>query len=163
MEIRPETPTDHETIYRLTKVAFQSMPFSDGSEADSIDALRDDGDLTISLVAICDAVLVGHIAFSPVSIEGRRDGWFGLGPVSVWPRLQGTGIGTVLVNAGRDRLRRIEADGCVLIGDPAYYGRFGFRSGNGLVYRNLPDRLVQWLAFGDRKPSGVLRFSPGLE
>lgn len=163
MEIRSEIPSDHETIYHLTKAAFEPMPFSDGTEADSLNALRDDGDLTLSLVAADDADLVGHIAFSPVFIDGHCDGWFGLGPVSVWPHLQRRGIGSALVNEGLDRLRQIKADGCILIGDPGYYSRFGFLSGNELVYRELPSRLVQWLAFGDRKPSGVLRFSPGLE
>jgi putative acetyltransferase len=163
MEIRPETPSDHETIHHLTKAAFEPMPFSDGSEARRINALRDDGDLTLSLVAIGDAGIVGHIAFSPVSVDGHSYGWFGLGPVSVWPHLQKKGIGSRLVNEGLDQLRQIKAEGCVLIGDPGYYSRFGFQSGNGLVYRDLPSRLVQWLAFGSRKPSGVLRFSQGLE
>lgn len=163
MEIRAETPSDYEAIYRLTRAAFDPMPFSDGTEADSINALRDDGDLTLSLVAADDADLVGHIAFSPVFIDERCDGWFGLGPVSVWPRLQRTGIGTALVNEGLKQLRQIKADGCVLIGDPAYYSRFGFQSDNRLAYRDLPSRLVLWLAFADRKPSGVLKFSPGLE
>lgn len=163
MKIRPETPSDHETICHLTKAAFEPMPFSDGTEADSLNSLRGDGDLTLSLVAADDASLVGHIAFSPVFIDGHRDGWFGLGPVSVWPRLQRKGIGSALVNEGLGRLRQIKADGCILIGDPGYYSRFGFQSDGGLVYRDLPSRLVQWLAFGDRKPSGVLRFSPGLE
>jgi putative acetyltransferase len=163
MEIRAETPGDHETIYRLTKAAFAPMPFSDGTEADCINALRDDGDLTLSLVANDDTGIVGHIAFSPVFLDGRLDRWFGLGPVAVWPHLQKRGIGSALVNEGLARLRRIEANGCILIGDPDYYGRFGFRSSDGLTYRNLPGRLVQWLNFGEVRPLGVLRFSRGLE
>lgn len=163
MELRAETPSDHETIYRLTKAAFAPMPFSDGTEADAITALREAGDLALSLVATGDAGIVGHIAFSPVFVDGHGNGWFGLGPVSVWPHLQRTGIGSALVKEGLFRLRQTRADGCVLIGDPRYYSRFGFASGNGLIYRDLPSQLVQWLAFGERRPSGVLRFSPGLE
>ena len=163
MEIRAEAPSDHETIYRLTKAAFDPMPFSDGSEADRIDALRRDGDLTLSLVAEDNAGVVGHIAFSPVSFDGHGEKWFGLGPVAVWPHLQKRGIGSALVNEGVARLRRSGAHGCVLIGDPDYYGRFGFRSGDRLTYRDLPTGFVQWLSFGEDEPVGVLRFSPGLE
>jgi putative acetyltransferase len=139
------------------------MAFSDGTEAERISALRRDGDLALALVATDNTAIVGHIAFSPVFIDGHCDGWFGLGPVSVWPHLQRKGIGSALVNEGLDQLRQRKADGCILIGDPGYYSRFGFVSGDRLVYRDLPSRLVQWLAFGDRKPSGLLRFSPGLE
>jgi putative acetyltransferase len=97
MELRAETPSDHETIYLLTKAAFDPMPFSDGTEADAITALREAGDLALSLVATGDAGIVGQIAFSSVFVDGHRNGWFGLGPVSVWPHLQRTGIGSALV------------------------------------------------------------------
>ncbi len=139
------------------------MPFSDGTEADRINTLRNDGDLTLSLVATDNNAIVGHIAFSPVFLNGRRTQWFGLGPVAVWPNHQRKGIGSALVNEGLELLRRVEAKGCILIGDPNYYGRFGFQSGTEMTYRDLPSRLVQWLSFGDVKPLGVLRFSPGLE
>ncbi len=129
MKIRAETPSDYETIYRLTKAAFDPMPFSDGTEADAITVLREDGDLTLSLVATGDAGLLGHIAFSPVFVDGHRDGWFGLGPVSVWPHLQRTGIGSALVKEGLSRLRQMRADGCVLIGDPRYLQPLRFRVG----------------------------------
>jgi len=163
VDIRPETPDDYETIYRLTKSAFAPMPFSDGTEAERINTLRDDGDLVLSLVATDTTEIVGHIAFSPVFLNENLDGWFGLGPVAVWPHLQKNGIGGALVKEGLERLRQAEANGCILIGDPAYYGRFGFRSSGGVSYRSLPSRLVQWLSFRDAEPVGVLRFSPGLE
>src|SRR5262245_53610407 len=100
MKIRVDAPSDHEATYRLTKAAFDPMAFSDGSEADRIDALRRAGDLTLSLVAEEDSGVVGHIAFSPVSLDGHGEGWFGLGPVAVWPHLQKRGIGSALVNEG---------------------------------------------------------------
>lgn len=60
-------------------------------------------------------------------------------------------------------LKRKTALGCVLIGDPTYYGQFGF-SGNGrLSYRDLPREIVQWVAFGEAMPARVLQFSPGPE
>ncbi len=139
------------------------MPFSEGNEAECIEKLRSDGDLTLSLVAISDAEPVGHVAFSPVFFDDCFAGWYGLGPVSVWPQSQRTGIGSALINEGIARLKQMSASGCVLIGDPAYYSRFGFVGDGRLSYRNLPPRIVQWLAFDGTKPSGVLRYSPGLE
>ena len=163
MDIRPENPSDYAAIDRITRAAFAPMPFSEGTEAECIEKLRGDGDLTLSLVAIRDAEVVGHIAFSPVFIDASFDGWYGLGPVSASPEVQRKGIGSALINEGLARLRQMGAQGCALIGDPAYYSRFGFIGDGRLAYRNLPTRIVQWLAFNDAKPSGVLRYSPGLE
>jgi len=163
MEIRPESPDDRETIYALTKTAFDPMPFSDGTEADCINKLRADGDLRWSLVAIDQGKLVGHIAFSPVFLTDSPNEWFGLGPVSVWPDFQKTGIGSKLVNTGLEVLKQSNVPGCVLIGDPGYYKRFGFVGDGRISYRDLPNEVVQWLAFGHKKPSGTVTFSPGLE
>lgn len=163
MDIRPETSEDCEAIHALTEIAFDPMPFSDGTEAACIEKLRADGDLKLSLVAIESGRLVGHVAFSPVHISDTADGWFGLGPVSVSPELQKAGIGSALINEGLGRLRAAAAQGCVLIGDPRYYKKFGFVGDGRLSYRELPGDVVQWLAFGAAKPSGTLRFSPGLE
>ncbi len=84
MEIRPERPEDIDTIRTLTTAAFHPMPYSSGTEAAIIDALRQAGALTLSLVAIHDGDVAGHVAFSPVTINGAASGWYGLGPVSVW-------------------------------------------------------------------------------
>ena len=163
MDIRPERQSDHDAIHRLTKAAFEPMPFSEGDEAECIVKLREDGDLTLSLVAVEGSDIVGHIAFSPVSFDEVFKGWYGLGPISVWPHLQRRGIGGVLVKRGIAELKRKGAVGCVLIGDPAYYHRFGFVGDGRLSYRNLPNEIVQWLAFGEATPAGTLKFSPGLE
>ena len=163
MEIRPERPEDRETIRRLTKAAFAPMPFSEGDEAECLDALREDGDLTLSLVAVEGGEIVGHVAFSPVSFDGVFSRWRGLGPISVRPDLQRRGVGGALIKQGLAELKREGALGCVLIGDPAYYGRFGFVGDGRVSYRDLPSKVVQWLAFGDARPSGTLKFSPGLE
>ena len=163
MEIRPEAPNDSENIYALTKAAFDLMPFSDGTEADCIKKLRVDGDLKVSLVALEHGRLIGHIAFSPVFISRASGKWFDLGPVSVWPELQGVGIGSTLINEGLAILMQTKALGCVLIGDPNYYCKFGFVGDGRITYRELPKEIVQWIAFGEAKPSGTLKFSPGLE
>ena len=163
MKIRPETPADLDAIYQLTQRAFAPMPFSDGNEGDCTNALRADGDLTISLVAEMDGELIGHIAFSPVTIAGDSDHWYGLGPVSAAPEKQKSGIGSALINRGLEMIKDLGAKGCVLIGDPNYYCRFGFVGDGRLTYKDLPKEVVQWLSFSGEKPSGVLRYSPGLE
>ncbi len=163
MDIRAETPGDIETIYALTKAAFEPMPYSDGTEQDCVNKLRADGDLELSLVAIDQGRLVGHVAFSPVSITGAPQRWLGLGPVSVWPELQKTGIGSSLIKTGLEMLKSDGVAGCVLIGDPNYYRRFGFLGDGSLSYRDLADDVVQWLSFDGTRPKGVLTFSPGLE
>ncbi len=162
-DIRSEVPSDHAAIFRLTKAAFEPMPFSDGDEAECIDKLRADGDLTLSFVATDGGEIIGHIAFSPVFLNNSFDHWYGLGPVSVAPERQRSGIGSALINHGLSGLKRLDAMGCVLIGDPNYYRRFGFVGDGRLTYRELAPEIVQWLAFGEEKPEGTLRYSPGLE
>lgn len=163
MIIRPERPGDIDTIHALTEAAFKPMPFSDGTEPDCIRKLRQDGDLTVSLIAEQNDKVVGHVAFSPVQIDGKSAGWFGLGPVSVWPHLQKQGIGGALIKHGLARIQQLGAPGCVLIGDPNYYVRFGFIGDGSLTYRDLAPEYVQWKAFAIEKPSGELTFSAGLE
>ncbi len=123
MLIRHERPGDEEAIHRLTTAAFAPMPFSNGSEAPIIRALRESGDLTLSLVAEEDGTVIGHVAFSPVTIAGIHEGWFGLGPVSVWPERQRQGIGKALILKGLESLKERSARGCALIGNPEIYRR----------------------------------------
>jgi putative acetyltransferase len=122
--------------------------------------LREAGDLTISLVAEAEDEIVGHIAFSPVTINGNHDGWFGLGPVSVAPSLQKQGIGRTLIETGLDMLRQRGATGCALTGNPEIYSRLGFRSDGNLSYGALDTRFVQWMTFAGPTPVGELRFAP---
>lgn len=156
MLIRPESPRDVDIIRALTAAAFARVHYSDGSQPSIIDRLRGDGDLHLSLVADSGGV-VGHVAFSPVTLEspGR---WFGLGPVAVSPDRQGRGIGQALISSGLDRLRREGAAGCVLIGDPRYYARFGFEPMPGLTFGGMDGTVVQGLAFGETKPRGEIRY-----
>jgi putative acetyltransferase len=163
MILRPERANDIDAIHALTTAAFKPMSYSDGTEADCIDKLRADGDLHLSLVATQDDEIIGHIAFSPVTLDGISDNWFGLGPISVAIPHQKTGIGSALIRAGFDWLHTQNAKGCVLIGDPNYYSRFGFISTGTLSYQNLPPELVQWIGWSGNTASGVVRFSRGLE
>src|ERR1700761_5292975 len=126
MQIRPERPEDARAISIVTEAAFKEAEHTSGTEARIVEALRAANALTVSLVAVEDDMIVGHVAFSPVSISDGSVGWFGLGPVSVTPPRQGQGIGQALVREGLGRLESAGAVGCVVLGDPDYYGRFGF-------------------------------------
>ena len=161
--IRPEQPADEQMIHDLTVAAFEPVSYSDGSEASIIAGLREDGDLAVSLVAVEGSNIVGHVAFSPVTVGASSDGWYGLAPVSVCPDRQRKGIGSTLINEGLAILRTRGAKGCALVGDPDYYGRFGFQSDGRVSYKELPARYLQWFPFGDEAPSGRLRFRPAFE
>lgn len=158
--IRPEVPGDAAAIAALVTAAFESAAHSDGTEAEIVDGLRRDGDLTLSLVAE-DEVILGHIAFSPVSISDGSAHWYGLAPVSVVPDCQSQGIGAALVQHGLAELRALGARGCVVLGDPAYYGRFGFVADPALIYPGVPEGLFQRLVFEDRAPRGTVRYAFG--
>lgn len=160
MTIRDERPDDAPAIAELTTAAFLTAAHSAGTEAAIVDGLRAAAALTLSLVAEEDGVLVGHAAFSPVVLGGREGRWYGLGPLSVLPARQRSGIGSSLVGAGLDRLRGLGAAGAVLVGDPAFYGRLGFHAAEGLVCEGVPDRFVLARAFGDEPARGAIGFHP---
>ncbi|GLS33157.1 putative acetyltransferase [Mesorhizobium albiziae] len=160
MLIRYETPADFDAIHELTSIAFKSMAFSDGSEADIIRALRADGDLTISLVAEENGEVIGHVAFSQVTIDGSHGGWFGLGPIAVKPELQRQGIGKALIAEGLRLLEERGASGCALIGNPEVYSRAGFASDGQLKYQDVDTKFVQRIVLRGPAPSGALKFAP---
>lgn len=160
MQIRLERPEDATTIHALTDTAFKGMPFSDDTEASVIDALRAAGALTLSLVATQGGEIVGHVAFSPVTINGEAGDWYGLGPVSVWPNLQRQGIGQSLIREGLGRLKSMGAGGCVLLGNPAYYRRFGFENDPDLRHAGAPSWAFQCLTLNGHRPIGEVSFHP---
>jgi putative acetyltransferase len=158
MQIRPEHPNDIAAIRDLTMTAFAAAPFSSGTEAAIVDALRGAAALTLSLVAVEGMELVGHAAFSPVLIDGEDRGWYGLGPVSVRPDRQGLGIGQALVKAGLAKLEERGAAGCVVLGEPEYYGRFGFASDPALRYADVPPQYFQRLVLRGPAPRGQVSY-----
>jgi len=163
VHIRTERPADDAAIHELTRAAFEPMPFSSGTEAPIVRALHAAGDLTLSLVAEEDGAIVGHIAFSPVTIDGVHAGWFGLGPISVRADRQRQGIGKALIAEGLELLREQGAVGVALIGNPEIYSRSGFESDGLLAYGDLDRRLVQWLVLSGPPPRGELKFAPGFD
>lgn len=160
MEISAERPQHVEAIRSLTSAAFEQAEHSSHTEAAIIDALRRAGALSLSLVAVDAGEVVGHAAFSPVTIDTGAGQWFGLGPVSVLPDRQGKGIGSALIGQGLGLLRSGGAKGCVVLGEPAFYGRFGFRSGSDLRYPDAPARYFQWINFAGEPVSGTVSYHP---
>jgi putative acetyltransferase len=155
--IRSELPGDVDAIRAVTSAAFAATSYGSGSEAAIVDALRQSGALTVSLVAV-DGGVVGHVGFSPVRIDGVRGSWYGLGPVSVQPERQRNGIGEQLIRDGLARLRQLGAEGCVVLGDSGYYRRFGFVSDPGLHYRGVSQKYFQRLVIGGAVPKGEVTY-----
>jgi putative acetyltransferase len=160
LEIRPETTADYSAIYALTAQAFAPMPYSDGDEQYLINKLRDGGALALSLVAYINNKVVGHVAFSPAFAADGSPNWFALGPVSVLPDLQGQGIGGLLIREGIDWLVAQNAAGCVLVGNPKYYQRFGFVVTPNLAPEGQPKEYFQVLPLGCADPKSVIAFHP---
>lgn len=159
--IRPEQAGDERAIRALTDAAFHDMPHSDGDEGPLVEQLRADGDLVLSLVALnSDKAIVGHIAFSPVSIEHSDGPWFQLAPVSVIPLRQKTGIGSELIEKGLKEMRGAGARGIALVGNPDYYERFGFTREHTLTLSEAMDPYLQILQFEGEAPSGKLTLAP---
>jgi putative acetyltransferase len=135
LAIRDEAPADVAAIQAVERRAFDRA-----GEADLVDRLRADGALVVSLVAELDGCVVGHVAFSPVTIAGACD-VVGLGPVAVLPAVQTCAVGARLVEEGLARARERGAGAAVVLGHPDYYPRFGFAVSTkyGIHYPEVPE------------------------
>lgn len=161
--IRNETPSDSEAIEAITIAAFKSATHTSHTEQYIVRALREAGQLSVSLVADEAGVVIGHVAVSPVTISDGSTGWFGLGPISISPEHQRQGIGTSLMQAALAALRALGAEGCVVLGDPTYYGRFGFSTEPSLVLPGVPAEYFQAIALGGAMPAGTVAYHPAFE
>ena len=158
INIRQERSGDLESICEVTVAAFLSAPHTAHTEQFIVKALRDSGVLSASLVAEHSGRIVGHVALSPVTISDASVGWYGLGPISVVPDEQGKGIGSLLMNAALAELKELGANGCVLLGDPNYYHRFGFEQVAGLVLPDVPPEYFQALLLQGTYPKGTVTY-----
>jgi putative acetyltransferase len=157
--IRSERPTDKDAIRKLTADAFAGKSYSNQTEHLIVNALREAGALSLSLVAEVNEEVIGHIGFSLVTINGKAVDWYGIGPVSVAPDYQLQGIGSKLIKAGLRKIREAGAKGCVLEGSPEYYGRFGFKTYPDLFYEGAPaPEYFMALPFYDEVPRGKVEF-----
>lgn len=160
MWIRTESQADSEAIRTLIEAAFAGQTHASGTEARIVDALRQAGALTLSLVADIDGRLAGQVALSPVTTGDGAQGWYGLGPLAVAPQDQGHGVGSALIRAALVELRAAGANGCVVLGEPAYYTRFGFARDHALSYSPAPAEYFLALAFNDRAAHGEVAYHP---
>jgi len=158
IRIRDENSGDPQAIEAVTVSAFLHAAHTSHAERYIVNALRSAGGLAVSLVAEADGIIVGHVAVSPVSISDGASGWFGLGPISVLPQHQRRGIGSQLMREALGLLRSRGACGCVVLGEPEYYGRFGFRAQPSLVLAGAPAECFQAISFDSSQPRGVVTY-----
>jgi putative acetyltransferase len=162
--IRHETSADIQAIETLTAAAFMDAEHSSHTEQFIVNALRRAGALSLSLVAEQDGQLIGHASLSPVTVSDGTPGWYGLAPVSVLPTHQNQGIGSRLIRQLLAELPENGGAGCVVLGNPNYYGRFGFRAQAPLTLPGIPEEYFQVLPFGGGKlPQGTVAFHPAFD
>ena len=161
--IRTETSADIDAITEVTKAAFKTLATSNQTEQFVIAALRAANALTVSLVAELDGRVVGHVAFSPVTISDGTQDWYGLGPLSVLPAYQRNGVGKALIQQGLSRVKDLNAQGCCLVGHPDYYKRFGFKNMPGFVHEGVPPEVFLALSFDGYIPQGTVAFHEGFK
>ncbi len=161
IKIRPETAADIDAIRAVTLAAFKDLAVSKQTEHLVIEALRASQGLTLSLVAELAGQVVGHIAFSPVTLSDGTPGWYGLGPVSVLPFHQRQGVGKALIREGLAQLREKQAQGCCLVGHPEYYRALGFQNPPGLAYPGVPAEVFFVWPFNGPIPQGTVAFHAG--
>jgi putative acetyltransferase len=122
MNIRLERPNDYAMIRAVNKSAFETR-----AEANLVEVLRKEASPCISLIAEVSETIVGHILFTPVSLQGHAElKIMGLGPMAVVPDHQRKGIGSALVNAGLEKCKELGYGAAIVLGHPGYYPRFGF-------------------------------------
>lgn len=161
--IRDERPGDIPLIRSVVYAAFLNHPHhAPGAlptEHKIVDELRNHNALTLSVVALVNDLVVGHVAYSPILIDGKPTKWLGLGPVSVHPDFQRRGIGTHLVTNTLVRLR-LTKEGIVVLGNPDYYSRFGFRHDPKLELEGVPAEFFMSLHFAGTIPTGIVSYHP---
>jgi len=163
IQIRPEQIADIAAIRHVNEQAFNRP-----AEADLVDRLRESGKVTLSLVVVRDAQVVGHILFSPVVIESTEHAIaaVGLAPMAVLPELHNQGIGSRLVTAGLDECRRAGHQIAVVLGHPRYYPRFGFVPASRYGLRSEYDVADELFMAIDLQPgaltgrAGIVKYQP---
>ncbi len=158
LKIRSELESDINSIEKVTIEAFLDAPHTDHTEQYIVRELRNAEVLTISLVAEFQGSIVGHVAISPVTISSGAKNWFGLGPISVLPKNQRAGVGSALMQEALKRLEELGASGCVLLGDPDYYNRFGFKQKESLILPEVPPEYFQAVLFSGTFPNGEVTY-----
>jgi putative acetyltransferase len=152
IEIREERPDDASAIREVNKRAF-----GQDQEGNIVDALRTNGAVSLSLVAVVNGRIVGHIMYSPITVGGVITG-AALGPMAVVPEYQRQGIGSKLVEAGNEKLQDDDCPFIIVLGHRNYYPRFGFRPASmyGIECEwAVPDDVFMLLVLDEAKMQGV--------
>lgn len=159
--IREEREEDRAAVRRVVERAFGR-----GDEADLVERLHRDGDVIVARVAVADGAVVGYVLFSRLRVDGGRAplAAASLAPLAVLPALQRRGIGSALVRHGLEACRAAAVDAVFVLGDPAYYERFGFDSASARRFAS-PFPVDAFMALALRPgalggAAGVLRFAP---
>lgn len=163
LTLRSEQQNDIQAIFDLTARAFADVEHSSHTEQFIVNALRAANALTISLVAEYQHKIVGHVAISPITISSEALNWYGLGPISVAPEYQNQGVGSALMTQVLDQLKHMGAAGCVVLGDPQYYSKFGFKVISGLILADVPLEYFQAISFEGSFPQGEVKYHPAFE
>lgn len=159
--IRNAKPQDYPAIYEVIKTAFLGQMHSNHKEQIIVQKLLKDNALALSLVVEQDGAICGYVAFSPVGISDGSRYWYGLGPVAVLPEFQKRGFGKKLILEGIKRLEMINAQGCVVLGEPHYYNRFGFINQPTVILEGVPQEYFMALALNHSKmPTGTVSYHP---
>lgn len=161
LHIRHETGADTDVVRDVVTQDFADVEYSDGSEPAIVDALGEADALTVSLVALEDQEVIGHVAASPVTIGDGTVDWAGIGPVTARPDRQGRGVCSALMEHILAALCDAGAAGAVLPGEPEFYSRFDFRPAEGLTYPGGPAEYFLALSFTDDPwPVGEVSYHP---
>lgn len=163
--LRAPAPGDVDELDAMVRAAFARNPHSRQTETDIVRTLREAGDVALSLVAQsgqpdAPGALVGQVIFTRVTIDGGACNWFGLGPLAVLPYRQGAGVGGELVRQGLRALQQQGAAGCVVLGEPGYYGRFDFRSTPAMQLPDAPPGCFLVRPFARVVPMGTVHLHP---
>ncbi len=169
--IRQERPSDYECTQEVVRKAFLNAEHTDGDEFQLVGRLRSSEAFVpaLSLIAVHEGEVVGHILFTPISIEssaGVSTKSLALAPVSVHPNFQGKTIGARLINEGHDTARRLGYRSVILLGHPNYYPRFGYKPAS--MWRvkppfDVPDEAFMALELvpgGLAGAEGVVKYPP---
>ena len=159
--IRSEEERDIEAIHSITIEAFKTVAISNKTEQFIIKALRRANALSVSLVAEVEDTVIGHIAFSPIVISDGSTDWYTLGPISVKPAFQKNGVGGALIEKGISMVKKTGGRGCLLVGDPKYYSRYGFKTDSRLSIDGVPPDVLLVQPFFEPVPEGKVQLHEG--
>ncbi|WP_157017501.1 GNAT family N-acetyltransferase [Mesorhizobium xinjiangense] len=151
--IRPALAADRDAIFQVEAAAFGRR-----DEAELVEQIVADGDAVLELVALAGDVVIGHILFSRLTVEGSGEPFaaVALAPLAVVPDHQGRGVGGALIGEAH---RILPASGerlSIVLGDPGYYGRFGYDRARATGFDSYQGDALQALAWGDAPTEGRL-------